>query len=67
MDGYETFWSKRFENERKATAVYQERAVLLEGELALTRQSLREANALIAKVSILNLYIRILLLVLLIL
>ncbi len=40
MDDLDGIWSKRLENERSASTLYQERSQLLEHELSLTRNLL---------------------------
>ena len=44
MEDFDSIWSKRLENERKVSTLYQERSQLLEEELLLTRNLLRKVN-----------------------
>ena len=44
MQDFDCIWSKRLENERKVSTLYQERSQLLEEELLLTRNLLRKVN-----------------------
>jgi len=52
MEGFEIIWSKRLENADKTTALYQERASLLQTELELTRELLRDAKIEIQQVKL---------------